>query len=312
MTVRCSSASAVSACRRCRAPAGAEFRHRQGRDAARGRRRRRSSPTASWSARALEAADALAAGGVSVAGRQHGRRLRRSTWRRSVPPPKSAPSSRSKSIRVRGGLGGAVAEVVAGYRPCPIRILGFPGFMPTGSADICSRDIGLTARGIADGGSRGHRGAHAMNSRYVLAIDQGTTNTKAIADRRERAHRRPRAVPMPVVYPRPGWAEQSAAEIWRVTREAIDGCLAQLGEGARIAAMGISNQRETVLLWRPRDGRAHRSLRDLAVPPLRRTHRRAAHARNRGQGRCDHRPRPRSAVSCRQDRLAARRSPRCA
>ena len=50
---------------------------------------------------------------------------------------------------VRGGLGGAVAEVVAGYRPCPIRILGFPGFMPTGSVSFLFERYGLTAAGIA-------------------------------------------------------------------------------------------------------------------------------------------------------------------
>ena len=50
---------------------------------------------------------------------------------------------------VRGGLGGAVAELVAGYRPCPIRILGFPGFMPTGSAEFLFERFGLTAAGIA-------------------------------------------------------------------------------------------------------------------------------------------------------------------
>jgi len=49
---------------------------------------------------------------------------------------------------VRGGLGGAVAEVVAGYRPCPVRILGFPGFMPTGSAKFLFERFGLTPAGI--------------------------------------------------------------------------------------------------------------------------------------------------------------------
>jgi len=49
---------------------------------------------------------------------------------------------------VRGGLGGAVAEVVAGYRPCPVRILGFPGFMPTGSAKFLFEWFGLTPAGI--------------------------------------------------------------------------------------------------------------------------------------------------------------------
>jgi transketolase len=49
---------------------------------------------------------------------------------------------------IRGGLGGAVSEVVAGYRPCPIRILGFPGFMPTGSAKFLFEKFGLTSDNI--------------------------------------------------------------------------------------------------------------------------------------------------------------------
>jgi transketolase len=50
---------------------------------------------------------------------------------------------------VRGGLGGAVAEVVCGHKPCPVKILGFPGFMPTGSAEFLLERFGLTAEGIA-------------------------------------------------------------------------------------------------------------------------------------------------------------------
>jgi transketolase len=50
---------------------------------------------------------------------------------------------------VRGGLGGAVAEVVATSRPCRLRILGFPGFLPTGSSEFLLEHHGLTASGIA-------------------------------------------------------------------------------------------------------------------------------------------------------------------
>ena len=50
---------------------------------------------------------------------------------------------------VRGGLGGAVAELVSGYRPCPVRRLGFPGFMPTGSAEFLFEKFALTAWGVA-------------------------------------------------------------------------------------------------------------------------------------------------------------------
>lgn len=51
---------------------------------------------------------------------------------------------------VRGGLGGAVAEVVSTTCPVPMRILGFPGFVPTGSADWLFEHFGLTPAGIAD------------------------------------------------------------------------------------------------------------------------------------------------------------------
>lgn len=50
---------------------------------------------------------------------------------------------------VRGGLGGAVAECVVAERPVPVRILGFPGFLPTGSAEWLMEQHGLSATGIA-------------------------------------------------------------------------------------------------------------------------------------------------------------------
>lgn len=50
---------------------------------------------------------------------------------------------------VRGGLGGAVAEVVTANRPVPVRRMGFPGFLPTGSAEWLLEHFGLTADGIA-------------------------------------------------------------------------------------------------------------------------------------------------------------------
>jgi transketolase len=49
---------------------------------------------------------------------------------------------------VRGGLGGAVAEVLATHRPCRMRILGFPGFLPTGSVQFLFEHFGLTPEGI--------------------------------------------------------------------------------------------------------------------------------------------------------------------
>lgn len=51
---------------------------------------------------------------------------------------------------IRGGLGGAVAEVVTANTPVPMRIMGFPGFVPTGSAEFLMEHFGLTEAGIAD------------------------------------------------------------------------------------------------------------------------------------------------------------------
>jgi transketolase len=51
---------------------------------------------------------------------------------------------------VRGGLGGAVSEVVTAHDPVPMRIMGFPGFLPTGSAEWLLEHFGLTAEGIVE------------------------------------------------------------------------------------------------------------------------------------------------------------------
>ncbi len=91
-------------------------------------------------------------------------------------------------------------------------------------------------------------------SAFVLAIDQGTTNTKALALDQEGRIVARRSAPTPIAYPRPGWVEQSGDEIWRATTAAIEGCLSSLPAGATIAAIGVSNQRETVLLWRRSTG----------------------------------------------------------
>jgi glycerol kinase len=85
-------------------------------------------------------------------------------------------------------------------------------------------------------------------SGHVLAIDQGTTNTKvllldedgAVVSRGER--------PVPITYPQPGWVEQDATVLWQTVEDAIDDCLASSGH-VLIAAIGISNQRESVVVW---------------------------------------------------------------
>lgn len=84
--------------------------------------------------------------------------------------------------------------------------------------------------------------------RTVLAIDQGTTGTTCLVmDERGRAVGRSYAE-FGQHYPRPGWVEHDAGEIWQVTRRVALEAVEAAG-GAVPAAIGITNQRETVLLW---------------------------------------------------------------
>lgn len=87
-----------------------------------------------------------------------------------------------------------------------------------------------------------------MTDQVILAIDQGTTNTKALLVRDDGTVLLSRSRAMRVDYPRPGWAEQSASDIW----EAVAGLIAELEAAAphaRVRALAIANQRETVVLW---------------------------------------------------------------
>lgn len=93
-----------------------------------------------------------------------------------------------------------------------------------------------------------------MSGPVILAIDQGTTNTKALLVAPDGSVLLSRSRPMQVTYPQPGWAEQSASDIW----DAVAALIAELvatAPDAQIAALAISNQRETVVLWEAATGR---------------------------------------------------------
>jgi glycerol kinase len=84
--------------------------------------------------------------------------------------------------------------------------------------------------------------------RHILAIDQGTTNTKVLLldDRNDVVARA--ECPVDIAFPQPGWVEQDALALWGTVRGAIDECLAAAGL-AGVDAIGIANQRESVLVW---------------------------------------------------------------
>jgi glycerol kinase len=96
----------------------------------------------------------------------------------------------------------------------------------------------------------------------ILAIDQGTTGTTCIVfDERGRASGRAYRE-LEQHFPRPGWVEHDAAEIWDVTQAVARDALADAGvDGARLAGIGITNQRETVVAWDRRTGEPlHRAI----------------------------------------------------
>ncbi|HET9677280.1 MAG TPA: FGGY family carbohydrate kinase, partial [Solirubrobacterales bacterium] len=96
----------------------------------------------------------------------------------------------------------------------------------------------------------------------ILAIDQGTTGTTCLVFDREGRVRGRAYSEFEQFFPRPGWVEHDANEIWEVTRRVAAEAIANAGiEGSKLDAIGITNQRETVVAWDPRTGEpVHRAL----------------------------------------------------
>jgi glycerol kinase len=93
-----------------------------------------------------------------------------------------------------------------------------------------------------------------MPERAVLAVDQGTTNSKAILVAEDGRVLARGAAPVATEHPRSGWVQQDAAQMWQSVQDAIVACRAGAGD-VEIAAIGISNQRESVLAWDRKSGR---------------------------------------------------------
>src|SRR6266849_7361763 len=105
---------------------------------------------------------------------------------------------------------------------------------------------------------------------YLLAIDQGTTSTRAILFDASGEVCHTARIELRQIYPRPGWVEHDPEEIWQALvatcREAIAAT-----KGQAIAAIGITNQRETTLLWDRATGRpVHNAIvwQDRRTAPL--------------------------------------------
>ena len=85
---------------------------------------------------------------------------------------------------------------------------------------------------------------------YILAIDQGTTSSRAILFDKHMRPVQSCQQEFPQYFPQSGWVEHDAQEIWASVQAVVGGVMAQAGCTAKdIAAIGITNQRETTLVW---------------------------------------------------------------
>lgn len=90
----------------------------------------------------------------------------------------------------------------------------------------------------------------SMKEKYILSIDQGTTSSRAIVFNRHGAIKSMAQKEFPQHYPKPGWVEHDPVDIWSsqstVTAEAVSKANLDIRD---IAAVGITNQRETTVMW---------------------------------------------------------------
>ena len=90
----------------------------------------------------------------------------------------------------------------------------------------------------------------------ILALDQGTTSSRAIVFDEAGAIRGSAQQEFRQIFPQPGWVEHDAAEIWATQSGVMHEALVKANVSARdIAAIGITNQRETTLVWERATGR---------------------------------------------------------
>ncbi len=94
-----------------------------------------------------------------------------------------------------------------------------------------------------------------MEKRYIIAIDEGTSSTRAVlfdikkkdivAIQQQKFHQ---------YFPHPGWVEHDAEEIWQKTKDCVDKLLLKTNNPKQIAGIGITNQRETIVVWDKKTG----------------------------------------------------------
>src|SRR5690349_20697871 len=97
----------------------------------------------------------------------------------------------------------------------------------------------------------------SMHRRWILALDQGTSSSRACLVDADGQILAIASRPLPISYPQPGWVEQDPEQIWQTQLDAARAVLSEAGDAAaEMAAVGITNQRETTLVWERATGRA--------------------------------------------------------
>ena len=92
-------------------------------------------------------------------------------------------------------------------------------------------------------------------STRILAIDQGTTSTRAVMfDSKAQALATSQS-PLPQIFPRDGWVEHDPEEIWKACVQVCRDVIAKTGGVEGVAAIGITNQRETTVAWDRESGK---------------------------------------------------------
>jgi glycerol kinase len=92
--------------------------------------------------------------------------------------------------------------------------------------------------------------------RLIMAIDQGTTSSKAFLIDKQGQIVGQSGFELKQIYPEPGWVEHDPLEIWESQKEACFDVLTKTGTSSSdIAAIGITNQRETTVVWERETGK---------------------------------------------------------
>ena len=94
-----------------------------------------------------------------------------------------------------------------------------------------------------------------MSDGVILALDQGTTSSRAMAIGLDGSIVASAQEEFPQIFPRSGWVEHDPEAIWRTQRRTAEQTLARLGS-RKVAAIGVTNQRETVVVWDRKTGEA--------------------------------------------------------